>query len=125
MRMIRLKHLAGVMVAVAGFMLATTAFAVAPGSENHRKRSSGPISTNSVVDSTGGVHLGTVTLVCNSAPCEVVVYDSASVNSGATVVHEGKVATTNETYTENVDLITDKGLYVEVTGTGYAFVTFE
>lgn len=112
-------------VGVVSLALAAPAWAAAPGLELNRKRSSGAIAAQKLVKSTKGAHVGTVTLKCATAPCEVVLYDSNSIDSTTTVVYEASVAVDNDSFSENVNLLTDKGLYVEVTGSGTAFVTYE
>ena len=82
-----------------------------------------------LVQSTRGVYVHDVSLICSTAPCELALYDSASAASGAgTLKWEGRVAVNNGSYEHSFSapLATLTGLRVEVSGAGgNAFTSYE
>lgn len=120
------------MAGVASVALAASAFADPPG----RVRGVGLEVSNTtttegpeVVQSTRGVYVHAISLLCTTAPCEVALYDSTSTESGiGTVKWEGRVPDNNGAYAQSftAPLALTNGLRVEVAGTGgSAFVSYE
>ena len=121
-----------ILAGVVSFALAAPAFADPPGSVRRVGLSTSnttAIEGREVVQSTRGVYVHSISLLCTTAPCEVAMFDSTSATSGAgTVKWEGRVASNNGTYTQDfpAPLATLTGLTVEVSGVGgNAFVSYE
>ena len=119
-------------VGVVSLVLAAPAFADPPGSVRGVGVSTSNTTTlegPEVVQSTRGVYVWGVSLLCTTAPCEVALYDSASATSGdGTVKWEGRASANNGTYhiAFGAPIATLTGLRVEVSGAGgNAFVSFE
>ena len=122
----------GVCAGVVSLVLTAPAFADPPGSVRGIGLSTSNTTTTEgreVVQSTRGVYVHSISLLCTTAPCEVAIFDSTSTTSGAGIVKwEGRVASNNGTYTQDfpAPLATLTGLTVEVSGTGgNAFVSYE
>lgn len=125
---------AGVLIGVASVWLATPAEAVRPGSSEQLAETANTTSTEvrEAIKTVRGGYVHAVSLLCDTAPCEVAIYDSTAEgaeNSGVgTLKWEGRVSANNGTYTQDfpVPLVTDNGIAVEVSGVGgSAFVAFE
>ena len=128
-----MRQLVGVILA-GGVSLAliSSAFADPPGSVRGVGLETSNTTTAEsleVVQSTRGVYVWSLALLCTTAPCEMAIYDSTSSTSGAgTLKWEGRVASNNGTYTQDfkAPLSLSNGLRVEVVGTGgSAFVSYE
>ena len=123
-----------VLAGVVSLALSAPAFADPPGSvRGVGLATSNTTSTEGngreVVQSTRGVYVWSISLMCTTAPCEVAIYDSTSTTDGAgTLKWEGRVASNNGTYVQDfqapLSLLT--GLTVVVSGAGgSAFVSYE
>lgn len=120
------------MAGVVSLVLTAPAFADPPGSVRGVGLSTSSTTTiegPEVVQSTRGVHIWAVSVLCTTAPCEVALYDSNSATSGdGTVKWEGRVPSSNGSYqlAFSAPISTLTGLRVEVSGAGgNAFVSYE
>ena len=111
----------------AGVLLAAQAWAVEPGASRGRAQSSTSFTAGSVVKDVRGALVWSMSIVCTTGPCTLVLYDSATANTSAAVIYEAKAATGEDTHVIfTTPLVTVNGLYAALQqGTGYGFVSYE